>query len=291
MMEVAIITGLSGAGRSRTVDWFEDQGYYCIDNMPPALIKDFIELSVSGGTRPDKVAFGTDIRSISFFTDLENVIDQLIAKNGIKCRVVFLEAATPTLIKRYNETRRNHPLGDGKATASVIDEERELLKPIKKRADLIIDTTGLKVAQLYQVLNERILGGVNARTFSINISSFGFKYGIPSESDLILDMRFLPNPYYVPSLKKLTGNNKKVQNYVLKSPLASQFIEGFHEMISSMIPGYINEGKYHINIAFGCTGGHHRSVTIANKMAEIFEKDGLRVSLNHRDLDLMAKGR
>ncbi len=290
-MEVVIITGLSGAGRSRTVDWFEDQGYYCVDNMPPALITSFIELGSSGNNAPDKVAFGTDIRSISFFTDLENVIDNLMAKQGIKCRVVFLEASTQTLIKRYNETRRNHPLGDGKATAAVIDEERELLKPIKKRADLIVDTTGLKVAQLYQELNDRILGGVNESTFSINISSFGFKYGIPSESDLILDMRFLPNPYYVPSLKKLTGNNKKVQNYVLKSPLAGQFIDSFHEMISNMIPGYIKEGKYHINIAFGCTGGHHRSVTMANKMAEIFKDDGLRVSVAHRDLDLMAKGR
>lgn len=291
MMEVVIVTGLSGAGRSRAVHWFEDQGYYCVDNMPPALVRNFIELGSSGMNAPDKVAFGIDIRSISFFSDLESVIDRLMEMQGIRCRVIFLEASTQTLIKRYNETRRNHPLGDGKATAGVIEEERELLKPIKKRADLVIDTTGLKVSELYQVLNEKILGGVSKNTFSVNISSFGFKYGIPIESDIILDMRFLPNPYYVPSLKKLTGNNKKVQNYVLKSPLSQQFIDNCHGMIQAMIPGYISEGKYHINIAFGCTGGHHRSVTMANKMAEIFEADGLRVTLNHRDLDLMAKGR
>ena len=291
MMEVVIVTGLSGAGRSRAVHWFEDQGYYCVDNMPPALVRNFIELGSNGMNAPDKVAFGIDIRSISFFSDLESVIDRLMEMQGIRCRVIFLEASTQTLIKRYNETRRNHPLGDGKATAGVIEEERELLKPIKKRADLVIDTTGLKVSELYQVLNEKILGGVSKNTFSVNISSFGFKYGIPIESDIILDMRFLPNPYYVPSLKKLTGNNKKVQNYVLKSPLSQQFIDNYHGMIQAMIPGYVSEGKYHINIAFGCTGGHHRSVTMANKMAEIFEADGLRVTLNHRDLDLMAKGR
>ena len=291
MIEVQIVTGLSGSGRSRAVHWFEDQGYYCVDNMPPALITNFIELGANGKNAPDKVAFGIDIRSISFFSDLELVIAKLNEMQGIRCKVLFLEASTQTLIKRYNETRRNHPLGDGKATAKVIDEERELLQPIKKHADLVIDTTGLKVSELYQILNDKILGGVSESTFRVNISSFGFKYGLPTESDIILDMRFLPNPYYVPSLKRLTGNNKKVQNYVLKSPLAQQFIDNFHGVITSMIAGYIKEGKYHVTIAFGCTGGHHRSVTMANKMAEILQADGLSVTVNHRDLDLMAKGR
>lgn len=290
-MNVVVVTGLSGAGRSRAVDWFEDQGYYCADNMPPALIRNFIELASAGPNPMDKIAFGTDIRSISFFGDLEKVIADLRAMPGVSLKIVFLEASTSTLVKRYNETRRNHPLGKGKATASIIDEERELLKPIKKKADLIIDTTGLKVAGLYQELNDNILGGVDKNTFSINISSFGFKYGIPSESDLIVDMRFLPNPYYVASLKKLTGNNKKVRNYVMKSPLAQQFLVQFYEMINGMIGGYVKEGKYHLNIALGCTGGHHRSVAMVNELAQKFEADGLRVSVTHRDMDLMGKGR
>ncbi|MCF0141471.1 MAG: RNase adapter RapZ [Mogibacterium sp.] len=290
-MKVIIVTGMSGGGRSRTVDWFEDQGYYCVDNMPPALIKNFIEMGKTSSTTLDNVCFGTDIRSMSFFTDLENIIDDLNADPDIECRVVFIEASTATLVKRYNETRRSHPLGNGKATASVIELERELLKSVRDRADLVIDTTGIKVAELYEELNIRVLGGVNEDNFHVNICSFGFKYGLPIESDMVYDMRFLPNPYYVPSLKKLSGNNKKIQNYVFKSPLAEPFLMTTYRQLLDMIPGYINEGKYHLNIAFGCTGGHHRSVTMANKMAELFEADGYRVSLSHRDMDLMAKGR
>ncbi len=290
-MNVVIVTGLSGAGRSRTVDWFEDQGYYCVDNMPPALIRDFIKLGTNGQKALDKIVFGTDIRSVTFFGDLERVIGDLKAMQGIECKIIFLEASTPTLVKRYSETRRNHPLGKGKATASIIEQEREQLKPIKEAADLVIDTTGLKVADLYQELNDSILGGVDRHTFSINLSSFGFKYGIPTESDLVIDMRFLPNPYYVPSLKKLSGNNKKVSSYVMKSPLAQPFIDQFHKMVSGMVAGYIKEGKYHLNISVGCTGGHHRSVAIANELGRMFKEDGLRVSVSHRDLDLMAKGR
>lgn len=289
-MKVEIVTGLSGAGRSRTVDWFEDQGYYCVDNMPPALIRNFMELGSANGTFPDKVAFGTDIRSAIFFHDLERVIDEMKNDSGIECRVIYLDASTPTLIKRFSETRRSHPLG-GQATSELIEEERELLKPIKNRADMIVDTTNKKVSVLYKELNDKILGGVDKKTFSINICSFGFKYGIPIESDLIIDMRFLPNPYYVPSLKRLTGNNKKVKSYIMKSPLAGKFLEEFHETVTGMIGGYITEGKYHLNIALGCTGGHHRSVAMANALAEMFKEDGHRVTLMHRDLDLMAKGR
>ncbi|MBQ0004661.1 MAG: RNase adapter RapZ [Clostridiales bacterium] len=290
-MNVVIVTGLSGAGRSRTVDWFEDQNYYCIDNMPPALIRNFIELGATGPNTLDNITFGTDIRSISFFSDLVSVIDELRELPDVSLKVIFIDASTQTLVKRYNETRRSHPLGGGKATAAIIEEERELLRPIKDKADLVIDTTGLKVAELFQELDDEILGGIDKHRFKINLSSFGFKYGIPGESDLIIDMRFLPNPYYVPSLKRLTGNNKKIQNYVLKSPLAQDFIEDFHKTVKGMIPGYINEGKYHLNIAFGCTGGHHRSVTMANEFAKIFKEDGIKVSVTHRDLDLMGKGR
>ncbi len=289
-MEVILVTGLSGAGRSRALDWFEDQGYYCIDNIPPALIKNFIDLSANS-SEFEKLAFGTDIRSKNFFYSLESIVDELRATPSLECKVVFVEAAASTIVKRYSETRRNHPMTGGKATYETIEKERDLLKAIRKKSDYVIDTTGLKVADLYKELNERILGGLDEKSFHINITSFGFKYGIPTESDLIMDMRFLPNPYYVPSLRKLSGNNKKVADYVLKSELAKDFLAEFPEIVTKMIPGYIEEGKYHLNVSIGCTGGHHRSVAVTNELARIFAEKGIRVSVTHRDVDLMAKGK
>ena len=179
----------------------------------------------------------------------------------------------------------------GKASRTVINQEKELLAEIREKADFIIDTTHLKVAQLNVELEKYINGGNAKSKFCINFSSFGFKYGIPSEADIVIDVRFLPNPYYVPSLKKLTGRNKKVKDYIFRSELADQFIAMEHELILSVVPGFISEGKYHLNIAFGCTGGHHRSVAIAESMAEVMSKENYRVTLEHRDLDLMAKGK
>ena len=291
-MKVVIITGLSGAGRSRAADWFEDQGYYCTDNMPPALIRNFLELSAAGSNTIEKVAFVTDMRSRNFFENLSQVIDELRSDANIELSVLFLEASSCELVKRFNEVRRSHPLSGGAADEHVIEDERKSLAEIRKKADYILDTTNLKVSELYAELDKMILGGKGASKFSINISSFGFKYGIPSEVDMMYDVRFLPNPYYVASLKKLTGKNKKVTEYIFKSPLASQFVDSVHILIRSLITGYIDEGKYHLNVAFGCTGGHHRSVAIAEAVAKEFaDKDGLRVKINHRDLDLMSKGK
>ena len=290
-MKAVIITGLSGAGRSRTGNWFEDQGYYCVDNMPPALIRPFIELGRSKTETIDRVAFVTDLRGKGFFKDLESTIVDIRNNLGIELQVVFVEASTATIVKRYSETRRSHPLTGGVATAEVVEAEREEMRAVRAMSDIVIDTTGLKVAQLYEELNKKILGGVTESTFSVNISSFGFKYGIPSEADMLIDVRFLENPYYVPSLKKLTGNNKKIRDYVFRSGLADAFMDNLMKTIEVAIPGYIKEGKYHLTIAFGCTGGHHRSVAMANECAKRFEAKGMRVTLNHRDLDLMAKGR
>lgn len=290
-MKAVIITGISGAGRSRTVDWFEDQGYYCVDNIPPALIKPFIEFGHTGVDTLSKVAFATDIRSKSFFNELENVIKELKKTQGIDLEVIFIEADTKTIVKRYQETRRSHPMTGGVATAEVVEDEKELMEPIRKISNHVIDTTGLKVAALYEELNKRILGGVTENTFSLNISSFGFKYGIPTEADMIIDARFLENPYYVNSLKRLTGNNKKVRDYVFKSGLAEEYMDSLIKTIEIAIPGYVREGKYHLNLAFGCTGGHHRSVAMANEAAKRLEAKGMRVTLSHRDMDLMAKGR
>ena len=187
--------------------------------------------------------------------------------------------------------RRNPPLTGGQASASVIEDEREKLREIREKADLILDTSNLKLPEMVAELDHMFFGGSGSSTFAVNISSFGFKYGIPTESDVMFDVRFLPNPFYVPSLKKLTGNNKKVRDYIFKSELAEEFVESAHSLLASMVQGYINEGKYHLNIAFGCTGGHHRSVAIANAVAEKFKEDGMRVRVYHRDLDLQNKKR
>ncbi|MGF6376925.1 UPF0042 nucleotide-binding protein [Clostridiales Family XIII bacterium PM5-7] len=283
-IKVVIVTGLSGAGKTNAADWFEDQGYYCVDNMPPALIKNFIELTIFSKKKIDKVAFVVDIRGSEFFSDFNEDLDSLQSNERIDCKVLFIEASDETLIKRYNETRRNHPLSVGSTTREVIEEEREKLQTLRNRADHILDTTNMKVAQL-KIQLEKLLKGLEKETsFAINITSFGYKHGIPMEADLVFDMRFIPNPYYVPSLKKLTGNNKKVSQYVLKHEIAKTFMEQIFTLIDTVAPYYIQEGKYHINIAFGCTGGHHRSVATANEMAERFEKKGYRVTIEHRDL-------
>lgn len=290
-MEVVIITGMSGAGRSRAADWFEDQGFYCVDNMPPALINSFLSMASSEENNIDKAAFVADLRGRGFFSDLVNVIDELRERSDIELTVLYMEAAVSEVVRRYNEVRRNHPLTGGQASVSVIEEEVEKLKGIRSKADLILDTSNLKVPEMVAELDRMIASGDGSSNFAVNISSFGFKYGIPTEADAMFDVRFLPNPYYVASLKKLTGNNRKVRDYVFRSELAQQFVDSVHSLLSSMMQGYIKEGKYHLNIAFGCTGGHHRSVAIANAVAEEFMKDGMRVRVSHRDLDLQNKKR
>ncbi len=289
-MEVMIITGMSGAGKTKAVDWFEDQKYYCIDNMPPTLIKNFIDLSISS-KKVEKAAFVADIRSGTFFAEIENIVDELKKMNNIDVKVLFLEAAVPTIVRRYNETRRNHPLTGGKATADVIRLEKEKLEGMKERADYIIDTTGLKVSDFHSEMENVIKGNKGMMPFNVNISSFGYKYGIPMETDITFDLRFIPNPYYVKSLRKLTGNNNKVSAYVFRHEIAEEFVKQFFDLMNMLIPGYIKEGKHHINIAFGCTGGHHRSVAVANRVAEIFRQDGKLVTVNHRDLDFLNRNK
>lgn len=283
-MKVVIVTGLSGAGKTHAADWFEDHGYYCVDNMPPSLILNFVELAFMPGNKIDKAAFVVDVRGGEFFHDFSDCLDKLENYGKIDFKVLFIEASDATLVKRYSETRRNHPLSTGATTVGIIQQERNTLKELRSHADYIIDTTRLKVAGLNAELDRIFDDGDSESSFAINIVSFGYKYGIPTEADMVFDMRFIPNPYYVPSLKKLTGNNKKVSQYVMKHHITQVFIRQLREMIKEMVPHYIEEGKYHLNIAFGCTGGQHRSVATANKMAEIFKEDGYRVNLEHRQL-------
>lgn len=214
-MEVVIITGMSGAGRSRAADWFEDQGYYCVDNMPPALTYSFLDMASAAENNIEKVALVTDLRSRSFFGELSDVIEELRARDDIDLTVLYMEAAVSEIVRRYNEVRRNHPLTGGQASASVIEEEVERLKGIRRKADIILDTSNLKIPEMIAELDRVFFGGAASSNFAVNISSFGFKYGIPTETDVMFDVRFLPNPFYVASLKKLSGNNRKVKELSL----------------------------------------------------------------------------
>ena len=283
-MEVVIITGLSGAGKTKAADWFEDKDYYCIDNMPPALIKNFIDLALSGNKEIKKAAFVIDIRGGEFLGGIKDIVGELERDEAVDFKILYIEASNEVLIRRYKENRRVHPLSMSPITKEIIDEEREKLVGLRSQATYIIDTSSLKVADFNAQLDSIFVEGKETDSFIIDIMSFGYKYGIPSEADMVLDMRFIPNPYYVPSLKPLTGNNKKVAQYVLKHRVTEEFVEMLHEMLARLIPCYIKAGKYRLRIAFGCTGGHHRSVAVANEMARIFREEGRRVTLEHRDL-------
>lgn len=281
-MEVIIITGLSGAGKSQAVNCMEDLGYYCIDNMPPRLIREFISLAESGTSGIDKAAFVVDIRQGSFFEDLKEALENL-KKSGTDYRILFLEASDRVLLRRYKETRRSHPM-DKTSIQKGIQSEREKLAEIRKQASFIIDTSNFKTADLNAEIKQRLNPGEREENFTITVESFGFKYGVPQEADWVMDARFLPNPFYLNSLKKLTGNNRKVRDYVMKSPLAQDFVGRIVGLAVDTIPGYIKEGKYSLVIAIGCTGGQHRSVACANEIADHFRELGKHVVVIHRDL-------
>ena len=281
-MKTIIITGLSGAGKTQAIDCLEDIGYYCIDNMPPSLMKNFIEL-VETDSEVDKVAFVVDVRSRQFFEDFSESIKEF-HQNRIEYKILYLEASDSVLLRRYNETRRSHPLSEGGSVKTGLNREKKMLSSIRKMADHIIDTSDMKTAELWAQLREILTSEDSVRAFSINITSFGFKYGTPMSTDMIFDTRFIPNPYYVQSLRKLTGNNKKVSRYVLKHEISQDFLERTVELIDRLAPHYMMEGKYSLSIGVGCTGGHHRSVAIANELYSRLKKSGYRVTIEHRDL-------
>ncbi|MEG0661950.1 MAG: RNase adapter RapZ [Anaerovoracaceae bacterium] len=282
-MKIVIITGMSGAGKSQAIECLEDQGYYCIDNMPPALIKNFIHLAMTKDSGIDRAAFVVDIRGGEVFGGFMEAVAAL-NQDGLEYKVLFLEASDEALVRRFNETRRVHPMTKRAATIADIQKEREVLKGIRDRADFIIDTSNMKTAKLKRELIEVFSDQKKEEAFVINIMSFGFKNGIPLTADMVFDMRFIPNPYYVPSLKRATGNSKKVRNYVMKHQEAITFVKNLDRLINSIIPCYMREGKFHLNVAFGCTGGQHRSVSMANEFAERFELQGKHVTLEHRDV-------
>ncbi len=282
-MQFVIVTGLSGAGKSQAINCLEDLGYFCIDNLPPALIKDFIQLRIQDKVKISKAAFVVDIRGGEFFDDLVESLSDL-NKAGMDYKILFLEASDQVLLRRYKETRRTHPLSEFGLIQEGIEAERERLSDIRKQADYIVDTSDMKASRLNEEIRRLFLSDEGAAAFNITIKSFGYKNGIPLDADMVIDMRFLPNPFYLSSLKKLTGNNRKVKDYVIGKPEAKDFVDKMHSLICDLIPLYMREGKPNLVLAFGCTGGQHRSVAMANIFTDLFQKEGIRVLTIHRDL-------
>lgn len=283
-MDFIIVTGLSGAGKSRAVDALEDIGFFCVDNMPPKLISKFTEISEKLEGKLSKVAFVTDVRGGDMFSDLVSELDSLKA-NGIDFKLLFLDCSNHVLIRRYKETRRKHPLID-KANLSIekaVKLERQLLMQARERADYIIDTTNLSVMQLKERINSLFLDNLNT-SLVISCMSFGFKYGASAEADLIFDVRCLPNPFYIEELKNKTGLDSDVSDYVMSFSQSQDLLQKLTDLIDFLIPLYINEGKSQLTIAFGCTGGKHRSVTFAENMYRHLSEQGKKVSVNHRDI-------
>ena len=284
-MEILVISGLSGAGKSCAASCLEDIGYYTVDNMPAAIIPKFAEFSAESDGRYDRVALVNDIRGgVDSFQELLEVIDRL-REGGTVCRLLYREADTQSIIKRYKETRRRHPLMESGATIEdAVKRETELLRPLRERADFVIDTTQLSAAklrgELYRLFAEK---GQQSR-MSINVVSFGYKYGVPLEADLVFDVRFMPNPYYVPELRYQTGMNDDVYNYVFSFPQTKEFLSKLEQMLAFLLPLYQEEGKAVLVVAVGCTGGRHRSVSIARAVTEYLNKLGYAAYENHRDI-------
>ena len=283
-MKFVILTGMSGAGKSTALKMMEDIGFYCVDNLPIPLVEKFVELAEMRGTELQKVAVGIDIRSGGALEELHSVLDRLEA-NGGSCEILFLDAEDSVLVKRYKETRRNHPLSGGERVDKGIEEERKRLAFLKERADYIIDTSRLLTRELRAELDKIFVQNQDYKNLFITILSFGFKYGIPADSDLVFDVRFLPNPYYVEGLRAKTGNDQEIQEYVLQFKEAHEFMEKLEDMLNFLIPNYITEGKNQLVISIGCTGGKHRSVTLANELyRKLSGRKEYGVKIEHRDI-------
>lgn len=281
-MQVVIITGMSGAGKTVAVHSFEDLGYFVFDNMPPNLAEKFVDVMLDSAEF-DKIAMVMDSRARSFYDDVLPTIDKLQSRDDITVHVLFLDANDEKLISRYKETRRSHPLAPHGRLLDGVTLERKLLSNLKSEADVNIDTTTLTPRNLKLRIN-KLFGHGEGSNFYVEVMSFGFKYGLPLDADIVMDVRFLPNPFYVPALKHQTGNDPAVQEYVMNSALAQQFYRHFKSLLETSLPGYIKEGKSSLTIAVGCTGGQHRSVTIANKVAHDLQADGYTVNIHHRDV-------
>ncbi|MGB9769280.1 MULTISPECIES: RNase adapter RapZ [Caldisericum] len=285
-MNFVIITGLSGAGKTKTVGVMEDLGYYCIDNLPPTLINDFIKIAQSTEGKINKICAVIDIRSKDFLKQFPQIVRELKKREDINIKIIFLEASVETLVKRFSETRRKHPFDE---TTSVtleekIKEEMNCLMPIKEMADIVLDTSNFKVQDLKRKIIE-ILTLPKEKALHITIITFGYKYGVPLQSDLVFDLRFIPNPFYEEELTLKSGLNKEVQDFVLSFDETKEFLNKLMDFLLFLIPYYIKEGKSYLTISLGCTGGHHRSVAVGEILSLKLKEKGFNVSVVHRDLE------
>jgi len=283
-MGLLLLTGMSGAGKSTALKILEDIGYNCVDNLPIPLLKNFVDLLQNESV--EKEAVGIDIRSGEHLSLLQNILDEL-DQDGKKVEILFLDASDDVLLKRYKETRRNHPLSKNERIQAGIVEERQRVAFLRERADHIIDTTNLLTRELKEEITQIYVEKKNYQSMNVMVLSFGFKYGIPEDADLVFDVRFLPNPYYNLKLRPLTGNDRPIQDFVMKYPQSQEFLDKMDDLMEFLIPNYIKEGKNSLVIAIGCTGGKHRSVTLANELYSRLAKHastyGLKIE--HRDID------
>lgn len=283
-MRLVIVTGMSGGGKSTAIHMLEDAGYYCVDNLPVQLIDMFVDLVEVKDTELSKVVLGIDARADQPFDEVEKAIDRIRQKN-VSLEILFLDSSDEVLLKRYKESRRKHPLSMEGRVEEGIKKERKVLSNIKKNADYIIDTSSLLTRELKTELDRIFIEDKKFNNLMINIVSFGFKNGIPQDADLVFDVRFLPNPYYVEELKPLTGLDERIQEYVMGFKEAGDFLDKLEDMLKFLIPNYIKEGKNQLVVAIGCTGGHHRSVTLAERLfLRLKDREGFWVKLFHRDI-------
>lgn len=288
-MKFLIVTGISGAGKTQAIRALEDIGYFCIDNLPPVLLPKFADVCFEAGGKLKQVAIVADIRGGKFFNDLFKSLQKLEAM-GNDIDILFLDASDEVLVKRYKESRRAHPLLMNGRISSAIHNEREIMKPVRAKANRIIDTTNMTGKQLRDEIQSIFSNGKETKNLMITVVSFGFKYGIPLDADMVFDVRFLPNPFYVEELKKFSGNDEKVRSYIFKSKETQMFLDKVEDLLEFLIPNYIKEGKAQFVIGVGCTGGRHRSVALANEIYENLKKNGHTVFLNHRDISEDVRG-
>ena len=284
LTDLVVITGFSGAGKSTAMAAFEDEGYFCVDNLPSEMIRSLVELFMHAGSKVEHAAVVSDVRGGSYFEGLAEILDYL-DQIQLRHRVLFLEADEPTLQTRYKETRRRHPLSPHGSVADGIERERQLLAPLRKRADVVIDTRGLTAAMLRRKLADELLPTRTPGRLAVTFESFGFKYGPSRDADLLVDVRFLPNPHYEPELRPLTGADARVVEFINADGELDRFYERLHPMLDYLLPQYLGEGKAHLVVATGCTGGRHRSVAIAEHLADRYrDSDGYLVEVVHRDV-------
>ena len=284
-MRFVIVTGMSGSGKRTAMKMLEDVGFYCVDNLPVALIEKFVELIAMPNSEVNKVALGVDVRADQSFDGVCRILEKL-KENGYLIEILFLEASDAVLLKRYKETRRLHPLSPKGRVEEGIHKERETLEEIRRKADYIIDTSKLLTRELKEEIDNIFIHNKEYNSLIVSILSFGFKNGIPADADLVFDVRFLPNPFYIDELKHKTGNDKEVQDYVMEFPEASEFLGKLVDMLDFLIPNYVKEGKHQLVVGIGCTGGKHRSVTLANELyAKMKDHGTYGTKLYHRDIN------